>query len=537
MAVKTKAAQIKETEAVSKDNGISESLKSKLHDPEFRRKMLLWIPLPLAMLNQGITDSQGSAALLDLQALTSADDQMAALFITAYNLGYVLGSLLAGPSHGKINSYLLVTAGCVLASGANIAAPYCSTFLLMFIVRCILGVFLGFVLCIVNAEHMRIWGTQGESLLQLMNCNYALGGVIGPMMASPFITEKDDTTKTTSHQNGTRDNFINYTMTFNSSINYTVACDNYTHTNMTTDSFINLNLTTDNFINLTFGCLNHTEGNKSNLSRPTNVHYAFLISGFISVLVAIAFFITFLSSKKPSSRVEVDDSGHPDRKLPLLLKIFLAGLLLFYYLFYSSIEVTFNSYVIVFIVKRFENIGTHQAAYILTYYWALFAAGRFISIFTSKYLPARKLLYIHLFMIAASLAGLIAGALCHRFDVLTVFACLLGLSCSAMLAAGFSWTEAELMQVTGHVSAAILVGSSSGPMVVPFVVGHLVEYVSDMWFCYSLLVVFVMAVSMLAVLMTFNRCYVDRKYGKLGTPLPQGKPHGLPDIYVLTSYL
>ncbi|CAG5120535.1 unnamed protein product [Candidula unifasciata] len=539
MSLKTKAAQTSELDLVNEKDGVSTTLKSMLHDYEYRRKIVLWISLPIAMLNQGIVDSQGAAALLDLQLITATDDQISALYITAYNLGYVLGSLLAGLCHGKINSYFLLTVCCVLTGGTNIATPYCSTFLLMFIVRCTVGCFLGVIVCIVNAEHMRIWDTKGESLLQLINCVYALGGVVGPIMAAPFITERDRKKATTSsHQNVTSDSLINNSMIFNNSGRHFVICDNFTNSNSSIDNLINYNRTFDDFINMIKECHNQTEVDKSNLQRSTNVHFAFLIGGLISILVSVPFLITLLTFNKSNSNVqERTDPAIQERKLPLLLTVFLAVLLFLYYLFYCSIEVTFNSYILVFIVKHFENIGTHEAAYILTYYWALFATGRFFSIFTSKYLPARKLLYIHLTMIASALAGLIAGALLNRFDIVTVFSCLMGLSCSATLAAGFSWTEAELMKVTGPISAVILIGASTGPMVVPFVVGHLVEYESDMWFCYSIVAALVLAVSVLAVMMTFNRCYVNRKYGKLVAVLLQEKPQGLPDIVIQKSYL
>ncbi|CAG5120538.1 unnamed protein product [Candidula unifasciata] len=534
MELERKTSQIQEDDTDDKEDTSSTSLKSKLKDPEFRRKILQWTSLPIGMFSMGIVDASGGATLLDLQLLTSTDDQMSSLYITAYNLGYVMGSFIGGYLYGKINSYFMMTICCVLAGGANIATPYLNTFLLMFIIRCSTGCFLGILLCIGSAEHMRIWGTKGESLLQLINFVYAVGGVVGPLISEPFITEKDRDNATSTHQNVISGNFQNHTLTFNNSASLT--CDSFTYNNITTDNFVNHNLTFDNFISLTLECINQTDVNKSNLQRSTNVRYAFLIGGLTSVLGGIPFLVTLLKWRKSNSHVEETGvSELTGRKLPLPVTVFLAGLLFIYYLFYCSIEVTFSSYLLVFIVKHFDTIGTHEAAYIMTYYWVLFATGRFISIFTSKYLPAKILLYIHLTLIASTFAGFIASALFNRFDILTVFACLMGLACSATYAAGISWTEAELMKVTGPISAVILVGASTGAMVTPFVVGHLVEYVSDMWFCYSIVVVFLLAVSVLVVTMTFNRCYVDRKYGKMGAGLVPEKPPILPDIVVQST--
>lgn len=379
----------------------------------------------------------------------------------------------------------------------------------------------------VNAEHMRMWDSQGESLLQFIHCLYAVGGIIGPVMASPFIMEVDRESPST-HKLGTSTNLINHNITFNNSVSHFVPCGNFTHNNVTNDSFENM----------TLECHNLTEGNKPNLPQSTDVHYAFLIAGLISVLVSIPFLINFLTLNKSNSPVEQsDDFNFPDRKLPMLWKVFLAGLLFLYYFLYCSLEVTFGTYLLLFIVKHFDNVGTHEAAYVMSYHWALFATGRFISFFTSKYLPARKLLFIHFSMMAASLSGFIAGALFYRFDVVTVFACLMGLSFSATFAAGFSWTEAELMKVTGPISAIIVIGSAIGAMAGPLVMGHLLEFVSDMWFCYILVVVLMMAVFALAVLMTVNRCYVDSKYGKLGAVLMHEKPQSVPDSVIQTTYL
>ncbi|BFZ02046.1 hypothetical protein BsWGS_05085 [Bradybaena similaris] len=374
---------------------------------------------------------------------------------------------------------------------------------------------------------MHMWGSQGESLLQLIHCFYAVGGIIGPVMASPFIIEVDRESPST-HTDGTSANFINHNITFNNSVRHFVPCGNFTHNNVTTDSFDNL----------TLECHNHTEGNEPNLPQSTIVHYAFLIAGLISVLVAIQFLINFLTLNKSSSTVEHSgDFNIQDRKIPMPWTVFMAGLLFLYYFLYCTLEVTFGTYLLLFIVKHFDNVGTQEAAYVLSYHWALFATGRFISIFTSKYLTARKLLCLHFSMMAASLSGFIAGALFYRFDVVTVFACLLGLSFSATFAAGYSWTEAELLKVTGPISAIIVIGAAVGAMAGPLVMGHLLEFVSDMWFCYSLAVVLAMAAAALVVLMTFNRCYVESKYGKLGEVLMHEKPNSAPDTVIQTTYL
>jgi MFS family permease len=51
----------------------------------------------------------------------------------------------------------------------------------------------------------------------------------------------------------------------------------------------------------------------------------------------------------------------------------------------------------------------------------------------------------------------------------------------------FSWTEAEVLRVTGRIASLFLIGSSSGTMVNPIVLGFLMDELTPMWFCYLLL--------------------------------------------------
>uniref|UniRef100_A0A0B7AVF3 Major facilitator superfamily (MFS) profile domain-containing protein n=1 Tax=Arion vulgaris TaxID=1028688 RepID=A0A0B7AVF3_9EUPU len=448
------------------------SLITKLKDPTYRNVILRWLCLPIATLNLGLIESLQGTTIIDLEIITSTTKSMASLYFTAFNLGYLLGAIISGFLHGKINSYLLMCIVSVVGGIASIGTHYCTTFALMFLIRCALGICLGILLCVINAEHMQIWGTKGESLLQLIHFNYALGGVFGPLIAAPFLAEEITENKTLLHQNLT----------------------NYPYGNISSHSDVALN---------------------STLPQTTNVHYAFLIGGLILVVTAIPALLSLIFFRKSMYQIkEIDNQQeHFDRILPLGLKIFFLVIIFWYFLSYCCVEVTFNSYLMTFIVEHFEEGTKQQGAYLTTYYWASFAGGRLISIFTSHYISAMRVLCIHLSLTAAAFIGFFVSSLYSRMDALTALTCLGGLACSAIIPAGVSWTEAEIMKVTGPVTAVIFIGTSTGSMVAPFIVEQLMENVTNLWFCYSILVAIGSALFFFLFLLSFNRCYVIKKYG------------------------
>ncbi|CAL1540763.1 unnamed protein product [Lymnaea stagnalis] len=463
-----------------KPPSVLEKLKS---DKAYRGRVIQSLRLALSSLTLGVVFGQQGPAFLDLQIITNTDVETASAFFTSASCGYMVGSFISGFVHTKINNNVLMTIVNAGAGAASIITPHCSPYYLMIIIRFTTNMFCGGIDTLVNAEHMHIWGSEGRSLLQLIHFTFAFGGVLTPLFTEPFLAPKEIKNSNTEAQ------IFEFNMT---------------------SSELTLNITS----NLT----SNTSNNNTTvlLPRTTNVHYAFLIGGVISILISLHYVVTIFCEKKSKSSSDTHTQSVHDRKLPRPLYVFLILVLCFFYLVYCCVEDTFASFLMTFVVTEYDSVSKSEGAYITTFYWGSFAVGRFLSIFVSKYITAMKVVFIYTLFMIVAFAGFTISATFGHIGLLTTFSCMAGLSLSAVFAAGFSWTEAELLKVTGWVSSFILIGSSIGMMINPLIIGYLMENVSNMWFCYILLAETLLLCCVFYFLLLFNRCYINKCYGTIG---------------------
>ncbi|XP_059171572.1 sodium-dependent glucose transporter 1-like [Physella acuta] len=169
-----------------------------------------------------------------------------------------------------------------------------------------------------------------------------------------------------------------------------------------------------------------------------------------------------------------------------------------------------------FVVSEYDEVSKSKGAYITTFFWASFAVGRFLGIFVSKYVIAVKLISLYIFLMVVGFSGFTISAFVAQIDAITVFSCVAGISMSALYPAGLTWAESELLKVTAWVSSFTLIASAIGMMINPLIIGYLMEEVSNMWFCYVLLSQTLLLCCIFLFLLLFNRCYLNKVYGKVG---------------------
>ena len=257
-----------------------------------------------------------------------------------------------------------------------------------------------------------------------------------------------------------------------------------------------------------------------NSSGDTNVHYAFLITGILSVVVSLPFVFLYFKDQSERKSCDEEESGQTVyRKVPVSLHIFMVTMIGVFYFAYCCVEDTFASYLMTFVVSEYDSVTKSKGASITAFYWAFFALGRFLSIFVARFLKAVQLMYLCSVIMTVAFSAFLISAHFAAIDALTVCGGFAGVGMSAMFPACMSWAEAELMQVTSWVSSWIFVASSMGMMVNPMIIGYLMEEVDNMWFCYVMVIETVLTVAIFLFLLIFNRCYVDKKYGRVNPPL------------------
>ncbi|CAG5123772.1 unnamed protein product [Candidula unifasciata] len=377
------------------------------------------------------------------------------------------GSFFSGAIFNKINTRLLFFSALSGLGVASIVAPYCSMYPLMIFIEVIIGFFAGTIEVSGNTWHMSIWGSEGNVLMQILQFSFAFGGVLAPLYTEPFLAKRKIQNETDTD-------------------------------NVTTGNLSDLYLLPD--------------------SRSTDVHYAYLITGLFMICASIPFLVLFFKQRSPNTQSigkQNDNTIVTYRKLPLCLHIFILMTICLFFLLYCCIETSFSSFLMAFLINEFESMTKSEGVYITTIYWMSFAISRFIMIFISKLLSSVQLLSLCILLMSVAFVGFFISVVFEVVVAVGVFTALAGLGMSGVYAAGFSWTETELLKVTSRVSASIGIIAAIGSIVIPLIIGFLMDEVSNMWFCYLLLGQTVVMFLIFIFLFFFIRRFIIIVYGPM----------------------
>ncbi|XP_005098612.2 sodium-dependent glucose transporter 1B [Aplysia californica] len=476
---------------------------------------------------QGLNGGQSGPALPDLQIITGTPDvDMASFFLTAACVGHMTGAILCGIIFTRINPNAILFIASFLMGVATIAVPYCDSYGSMICIRIAYGFFLGIVDTGGHAEHMRLWGTEGSVLMQVIHFMAAVGSLVSPLYTEPFLAPKSDKKRTNSavsHRNLTEGTTDTHLVLDNLNNGSGEILNQSHYLDITRTSFI---VTTEDSYKLehlalqngTSGILLDTQMNQMNSS--TNVHYAYMITGIFILIISLPFLLFCVQSRRQKEddvqekKKENATEKVTQRDLPRAVVWLLLFSLCSFYFVYCCIEDTFAVLLMTFLVEEFDFVTKSQGAYATAVFFGSFVVSRFLLIFISNILSPKTLLAFCCVLSSITLGLFTVSA---SFGVLTamfVFIACAGLGMSAVFPAGFSWSHSEILRVTGFVSSCILIASSSGAMVNPLIVSKLMKEVDTMWFCYLLLCQSIFLICIFIFLLAVNR-YVNHRYGKM----------------------
>ena len=324
-----------------------------------------------------------------------------------------------------------------------------------------------------NAELVWIWGKEGEMAMQSIHFAYSFGGVISPLTTEPFLTPNPE------------DNMNSTTVSLSNTS--TTQTANWTEKSTSTNN------------------------STAELPLTTNVHYAFIISGGLSLLVCIPLTVQLFSDRSQKRRQNEKDEKTVKQPLPKALFLFVLLSLCLMYVLYSAVEDTFEGYLTTFVVKQL-HWSKSEGAQVSSVFWAAIALGRFLCIFAVHLLnPVRLLLVSCLALLLSMIAFLIMAHYAVYLGI-WVFTAVNGIAMAAIFPTAFTWMEQELLRVTGRVASCILIGSSTGTMTNPIMLGFLMQQLTPMWFCYLLLGESALCLSMFLFLLALSRLYIRKHY-------------------------
>lgn len=355
--------------------------------------------------------------------------------------------------------------------------------------------------------------------MQALHFSFALGGILAPLATAPFLVDDPDIRNLTrlklsrkprslpGNESYMFDTFSSTlgnlkenisttleTLTFNVTSLLNVSTPNsglpfqaiWTNVSLFDSTTLSVeNNTTSPFINTTKP-FTTTSLPVPLPEEPSQLWIACSITSAMGISACVPFLIMRFKRQKLQMANNRKDEDKLLRILPLSTKALILLNMSFLLGTYSAIEDTFAGFLTTFCVKQMKWTKA-MGSFTTSVYWASFGGGRFVGIFLVKMCDPVRIIMLYTTLLILSFVGLYCTSAGQFDGGVWICAFLGGFALSVIFPTIFTWTEAELLPVTGKIASIFLIASSSGTMVNPIVLGYLMDSLTPMWFCYLLL--------------------------------------------------
>ena len=199
---------------------------------------------------------------------------------------------------------------------------------------------------------------------------------------------------------------------------------------------------------------------------PTTFHWVYWVIGVFALLAGLR--MLTLKGSPPPVHASKEDPGQISSMRNYYPLIIAATLFLF---FYVGAEITFGGWVYTYGVTL-KLVSSAGAAYLTSGFWLTFTIGRLISVPAATRFTPKQILQVALFGCLSILA--LAMIFPGSRTVLWIMALGLGFFMAPIWPTGFT-LAGQSFPLTGRISSIVLLGDSSGTMVLPGLVGRVIE--------------------------------------------------------------
>jgi fucose permease len=220
-------------------------------------------------------------------------------------------------------------------------------------------------------------------------------------------------------------------------------------------------------------------------TQITKVQFVYLIVSIFLVVVAMMFcgVCCCLDRRNNGPITRNYNLHHLQQRDGVGFKVQIIILLFLFNFVYVGMEVTYGGFVMSFAVdylKWEKSDGT----YVNALFWGSFALTRLLSIVVAKCLRPTVMLIIDLLITCVSLLALL---LTVNSNDLSMWVCtaLLGIGMASFFPTMLSWAE-RYINMTGKITATLIVGAALGEMFMPTLTGFLFEAKTPMFLIYIL---------------------------------------------------
>ncbi|RVE55877.1 hypothetical protein OJAV_G00230400 [Oryzias javanicus] len=333
--------------------------------------------------------------------------------------GYIGGSLIGGVLFDCMSPHLLLGFSMLLTAFGMYAIPFCKQAALLTAFMLSVGVSMGVLDTGGNVLILNTWGDQAGPHMQALHFSFAAGAFVSPIIAKLLFGS--------GGRGGAAAPLLNATLPITKA--------------PAPESAFNL--------------------------KSLKSMWAYIVIGSFLLLVSFIFFVLYSrcgTAKDPSQSA----SG---KQLVAKHHLALVFLLFLFFFAYVGAEVAYGSFIFIF-AKDFAHMPEAQAAGLNSLFWGAFAATRGFAIFfaTCMY-PGTMIL---LCLLGSTLSSLLLCLFSNHKVALWVCTGVYGASMATTFPSGISWLE-QYTTITSHTAAVFVVGAALGEMVLPALVGFLLD--------------------------------------------------------------
>lgn len=496
--------------------------------PIYREKFLHTVWICWAFIMLGWAESLFGPTFPDLRLIIGENLDTASWLLTVTAAGYLIGSAVTGFLYDKYDKLLLIIISIIGTAVTIAAVPWCPYFWLMMIVKFLTGVLAASLDTGGNADIVFIWDTDSGPYMQALHFCFSIGGVIAPFVAEPFLAKaKLVNTRNRNDSSAKSENYIDSIYSNFTSKSNELRLD-HTDATLVAQSYI-LKENGPSTIMQTQG--NYTDDVLEEFGE-TSVQYSYLITAILVFMTVIPFSVMYYI--EPAEKAKVDIPSEPKEttnfnKLSLPKKIFILCTLSMLIIIYCGVDDTYAGFLMTFVITEL-NWSKSDGSFATSLHWICFGLARLGCIFLVRFVKTSKLLVIFGIFLVLSFTGLLLSTIYDIQPLIWIFIGCPGISMSLIFPAMFTWTNENIVNVSGKMSSLFLMSASTGVMLFPLLFGYTMERFSPVWFVYLLLGQSVIWVLLFVGAILLTNCLVKRHPKRIEIKVPEAEPLNMTTI-------
>lgn len=143
--------------------------------------------LCLSFFGLGLCFAIPTATIQDLQKRTNAEASIEHIYTARYG-GYIFGCLIGGFLFDWYNRQFLLFLSIFATSIGIIVMPFCAQLATLMACSAITGITMGFLDTGGNVWCLDLWGRHSAPFMQALHFCFALGALVAPLIAEPFLS-------------------------------------------------------------------------------------------------------------------------------------------------------------------------------------------------------------------------------------------------------------------------------------------------------------------------------------------------------------